>query len=381
MIRSTPAQLKSAAENPLNLKEALLEISPEILQPKTDGEMLQCLAEQIAGMVNFRNDLNLDANPYSFFDAIKEKARPLLEEGANIEVKAEVDAWKTNLTNHFKSCGLEELMKDLKKELDENPATNERQHAIGREIIERAKGFNQQLLDQARKRARAESAEQIQAAAEQERASYYKEELERIQREESRNVNQEVRNWRISYKEKKEQEFQSALDAEVRTANIAAVIRAAKELGLKPSDFRDAQITNGKTPKPGPPLSVGLPPAKAGSKCTASGSMAPPPPPAAPAIPMEVVPEEERPARNTRMLRFQRIMDRTISYLLIFLYRDLLPLIIRRLHRTASFLSPYPLSPQSPIDPCVIQWRFTYLLIRAVSVIMYDTSAHKAVVL
>ena len=45
------------------------------------------------------------------------------------------------------------------------------------------------------------------------------------------------------------------------------------------------------------------------------------------------------------LLRFRRTMDRIISYLLIFHYRDLLPLIIRRLHRTASFPSPYPLSP------------------------------------
>ena len=40
------------------------------------------------------------------------------------------------------------------------------------------------------------------------------------------------------------------------------------------------------------------------------------------------------------------IGHRTYSlHLLIFLYRDLLPLIIRRYHRTASFLSLYPLSP------------------------------------
>ena len=300
MIRSTPAQLKAAAESPLNLKEAFLQLSPEILQPKSDGEMLQCLAEQIAGMVNFRNDLNLDANPYSFFDAIKERARPLLEEGANLEAKAEVEAWKTKLTNHLKSCGLEELMKDIQKELNENPVTSDRQEATGKEIIARAGAFKKMLLDQARKDVRTSCAEEIKAAAEQERASYYKEELERVQREESRNVNQEVRNWRISYKEKKEQEFQSALDAEVKAANIAAVIQAAKELGLKPSDFKGAQSAGEKTHRPGPPLNIGPPPAKAGSKRTASGNMAPPPPPPTPASPMEVVPEDGNPARNTR---------------------------------------------------------------------------------
>ena len=63
MIRSTPAQLKTVAESPLNLKEAFLQLSPEILQPKLDGEMLQCPAEQIAGMVNFRNDQMLMLTP------------------------------------------------------------------------------------------------------------------------------------------------------------------------------------------------------------------------------------------------------------------------------------------------------------------------------
>ena len=68
MIRSTPVQLKAAADKPLNMKDAFFELAPEILPPKSDGEPLQCLAEQIAGLVNFRNDLNLDANPYYFFE-------------------------------------------------------------------------------------------------------------------------------------------------------------------------------------------------------------------------------------------------------------------------------------------------------------------------
>ena len=58
-----------------------------------------------------------------------------MEEGANLEVKEEVEARRTKFTNHLKSCGLEELMEVLKKELDENPATNDRQQAIGRKII------------------------------------------------------------------------------------------------------------------------------------------------------------------------------------------------------------------------------------------------------
>ena len=41
----------------------------------------------------------------------------------------------------------------------------------------------------------------------------------------------------------------------------------------------------------------------------------------------------------------------------------------------------YPLSPQSPINPCTIEWRFAYLFISGCSIIMYDASAHKAVVL
>ena len=45
------------------------------------------------------------------------------------------------------------------------------------------------------------------------------------------------------------------------------------------------------------------------------------------------------------LLRFRRTMDRIISFCLIFHYLDLLPLILRRLHRTALFLFSYPLSP------------------------------------
>ena len=73
------------------------------------------------------------------------------------------------------------------------------------------------------------------------------------------------------------------------------------------------------------------------------------------------------------MLRFRRTMDRITSYLLIFHYRDLLPLIIRRLHRTASFLSPYPLSPHIfdrplsyPVARCLslYPWLSPYLPVR-----------------
>ena len=300
MTRSTPAQLRTAAKSPLNLKGAFFHLAPEIIQPKSDRELLQCLAEQIAGLVNFRNDLNQDANPYSFFDMVKERARPLLEEGANLEAKAEVENWRVELTNHLKAVGFEELMKDIQKELDENPMSNDRQKAIGQEVIARAGLIKQKLFDQACKDIRAECSEQIKAFAEQERARIHKEELERVTREESRNVNQEVRNWRISYKEKKEQEFQSALDAEVKAANIEAVIKAARELGLKPADFRSLQTASEKAHKPGLPLSMGPPPTKAGSKRTASGNMAPPVPTPAPATPMEVVPEDNEPARNTR---------------------------------------------------------------------------------
>ena len=58
--------------------------------------------------------------------------------------------------------------------------------------------------------------------------------------------------------------------------------------------------------------------------------------------------------------------------LLIFLYRDPIPLIICRLHRTASLLSPYPLSPLSSIVPCTIEWRFSYHLIFMAVLILYD---------
>ena len=41
----------------------------------------------------------------------------------------------------------------------------------------------------------------------------------------------------------------------------------------------------------------------------------------------------------------------------------------------------YPLSPQSPIVPCTISWLFAYRLVTVVASILYNTSAHKAVVL
>ena len=174
-------------------------------------------------------------------------------------------------------------MDEILKELKDNSITRARNQAIGNEIIARAGAIKKQILDEACVRARADSAAEIKAGTGQERGLYYKEEIERAKRKESRNVNQEVRNWRISYKEKKEQEFRNTLDAEVRATNSAAIIQAANELGLKPSDFKDTSTAKEKAQKPGPPLSSGPPPAKAGSKRTASGNMAPPPPPPAPA--------------------------------------------------------------------------------------------------
>ena len=82
------------------------------------------------------------------------------------------------------------------------------------------------------------------------------------------------------------------------------------------------------------------------------------------------------------MLRFHRTMDRTTSFCLISTYLDLPSPYHTQMHRTAPFLSPYPLSPLSSIVPCTIKWRFTYLLINGLSLIsLHDTSTHKAVLL
>ncbi|KAN0132203.1 hypothetical protein V8E53_009969 [Lactarius tabidus] len=93
------------------------------------------------------------------------------------------------------------------------------------------------------------------------------------------------------------------LDAEIKVANLAAVIQVAKNLGITPADLRNAPgATAEKLTKQGPPLSAGpAPPPRAGTKCTASRSMAPPPrrQMPAPAPPMDIVPEDASPAFNT----------------------------------------------------------------------------------
>ena len=78
---------------------------------------------------------------------------------------------------------------------------------------------------------------------------------------------------------------------------------------------------------------------------------------------------------------FTGLMDRITSFCLIFLYRDPLPPYHMQMHRTAPFLSPYPLSPLSLIVPCTIKRCLSYHFILVAVLILYDTSAHKAVLL
>ena len=299
MIRTTPDHLKTGAAKPLDPEVSFFKLAPEILPPKSDGELLQCLAEHVAGMINFRNDLNLDANPYSYFDAIKERARPLLEEGANLQAQSEAETWRIQLTNRLKSAGFDDTLRDLEKELSENMWLSNRQEVLAKELILQVGTLRNHVLGEARAAARRDSTGAMKAEAEKERDLIYKEELECVKRDVSREVNQEVRNWRISYREKREQEFQTALDAEVKAANTLAVIKAARDLGMSPADFRNAPGSE-KPHKPGPPTSMGPPPAKAGSKRTASGNLPPRCSTPAPAAAMEVVPEEGGPSRRTR---------------------------------------------------------------------------------
>ena len=285
MIRTSPDRLKAATTLPLNLQGAFFHLPEDILPPSTEGELLQCLAEQIAGMVNFRNDIHVDANPYTFFDKIKEKARPLLEEAA----KVEAELWQRQLVSKLKSTGLDEILASLRVELTSNSWITNRQQALAAELALQAGDLKKQLLAEAKNAIRAETAGEIRAAAEKERANLHKEEKERVQREVSRDVNQEVRNWRIDYKEKREAEFQSALDAEVKAGNTEALIRAAKGLGLQVSN------STGKA-------NVVQKPPQAGSKRTASGNSAKPLPSISnpsQCLPMDTE-NDGGPAANTR---------------------------------------------------------------------------------
>ena len=290
MIRTSPERLKVATTCPLNLKGAFFQLPEDVIPPKTEGELLQCLAEQIAGLVNFRNDLHIDANPYTYFDAIKEKARKLLEEEANLQAKAEAEAWHHQLLGKLKSAGLEEILTSLHVELKGNTWLTDRQQALAAELALHVGSLNQALLEEAKNAIRTDAAAEIRATAEKERTLLQKEEKERVQREISRDVNQEVRNWRITYKEKREKEFQDALDTQVKANNKEALIRAAKELGLHFSETQGKSIAAQK-------------PAQAGTKRNASGNTAPPPPlnglAQTLALPMDTQ-EDGPPASNTR---------------------------------------------------------------------------------
>ncbi|KAF8264350.1 hypothetical protein EI94DRAFT_1871007 [Lactarius quietus] len=140
-------------------------------------------------------------------------------------------------------------------------------------------------------------ANEVKAAIEEMRANMHKKETERIQCEVSRDVSQEVRNWRIVYKEKRERVCQEALDAEVKVNNKLAIIKAARDHGLTPSDF--AMALGGKGPPPRG--TMGPPPQKTGAKRTASGNTATPArtPTPAPEAHMDLE-DDDTPARNTR---------------------------------------------------------------------------------
>lgn len=53
MIRTSPVCLKATTNSPLNLKGAFFQLPQNVIAPETEGQLIQCLAEQIAGMVNF----------------------------------------------------------------------------------------------------------------------------------------------------------------------------------------------------------------------------------------------------------------------------------------------------------------------------------------
>lgn len=165
----------------------------------------------------------MDANLYTFFNTIKERAT-LLEEVANFQAKDEAEAWQCQLIGKLKSAGLDDILTSLCDELTGKSWLTDRQQALAMELTLQVGNLKKQLLEEAKNAIQAEVAGEICAAAEKEHANLHKEEKEQVQWEVSCDVNQEVRNWQISYKEKREVEFQSALDTEVKTANVEGLI-------------------------------------------------------------------------------------------------------------------------------------------------------------
>ncbi|KAF8257501.1 hypothetical protein EI94DRAFT_1817667 [Lactarius quietus] len=195
MIRSTPTHLKAATSIPLNLSAAILKLHQDIIPPKTEGELLQCLTEQIGGMVNFCNDLNLDANPYMFFDGIKEKTRAHLEEGARLQAQIEVDKWCNQFVNRLKATEFEEIAKSLTSELSANPLHTDIHEAYTKQVLTQMVALRNKAIAEAKEAIKDELTNDIKLAVEAERANMHKKETKRMQREVSRDVSQEVRNW------------------------------------------------------------------------------------------------------------------------------------------------------------------------------------------
>ena len=150
MIRTSPDRLKAATTCPLNLEGAFFSLPENVLPPKTEGELLQCLAEQIAGMVNFRNDLHVDANPYTFFDTLKERARPFLEEAADRQAKDEAHEWQRQLIDKLKAAGLDGILTSLRDELAGNSWLTDRQQALAAELALQVGNLKRQLLEEAK---------------------------------------------------------------------------------------------------------------------------------------------------------------------------------------------------------------------------------------
>ncbi|KAF8264276.1 hypothetical protein EI94DRAFT_1871349 [Lactarius quietus] len=243
MIRSTPACLKAATSIPLNLSTAILKLHQDIIPPKTEGELLQCLTEQIGGMVNFHNDLNLDANPYTFFDGIKEKTRVHLEEGARLQARIEVDEWRNQFVNRLKATEFKEIAKSLASELSANPLHTDIHKAYTKQVLTQMVALRNKAIAEAKEAIKDELTNDIKLAVEAERANMHKKETEHVQREVSQDVSQE----------------------------------AARDLGLTPSDF--ATAPGGKDPSPRnahlkPGVSpMGPPPPRTGAKRTASAPL------------------------------------------------------------------------------------------------------------
>ncbi|KAF8265193.1 hypothetical protein EI94DRAFT_1804762 [Lactarius quietus] len=145
-----PVTLDGVADNPFTLTDARFELEPNVPRPRTDGELIQHLAEQIAGLVNDTNDRTKEAGALTFFNSVKETARKGLEEGAELQARIKVDEWRSQLVLQLKSASFGEIAESLLSKLKTNPFQAERHLAIAKEILPVLKSLKEIAITKAK---------------------------------------------------------------------------------------------------------------------------------------------------------------------------------------------------------------------------------------